>query len=144
MSNITEKEIDDWLESLWDRPYNLIRRFLGEELSNKRTEQRKLEEKFWGLATKWYNDGRNNTNMRDKIYHDSFLHLVAMGEKIIPILLRELSDNTKYWTPVLKAIAPTVDNDFTDPILPEHYGDRDLIIKDWLIWGEKFNFYPAK
>jgi hypothetical protein len=75
-----------------------------------------LEKDFWETVGKWSMATRNASNMRDKIYHPSFLNLVAMGKEILPLIFREFNENLKNWIPVLEAIAPRVDKNFQDPI----------------------------
>ncbi len=63
------------------------------------------------------------------VEHPSYLEIVAMGEKAVPLLLRELEKSPNYWFPALTAI--TGEN----PIPKEARGRLIEMTEAWLEWG---------
>jgi hypothetical protein len=54
-----------------------------------------------------------------------------MGPNVIPLLLRELENNSGRWFWALKAISRE------EPVTPEQRGKTNEMIASWLNWGRE-------
>lgn len=63
--------------------------------------------------------------------HPAYQSIIEMGMPAVPFILKELQEDPDYWFWALQEI--TKEN----PILPEHEGNLDNMITDWLTWGKE-------
>ena len=61
-----------------------------------------------------------------------------MGEKVIPVLLREIQESQSrmwFWALHVTSIGD-------DPVPPENKGNKEESIEAWLDWGRKLGYMP--
>lgn len=93
-----------------------------------------LPEKFQQLANQWLKDTINMSSVAARVAHPAYLQIIGMGEKAVPLLLRELERRPSHWFPALTAI--TGEN----PIPEEARGRFKEMKEAWLEWGRKNNY----
>jgi hypothetical protein len=88
------------------------------------------EEKFNTLVTRWKNETRTSLLMTQKCTDPSYQRIIGMGQQIIPLLLKKVSEPSgEDWVWALSAITDE------NPVKLEHRGIIDKIIEDWIKWG---------
>jgi hypothetical protein len=63
------------------------------------------------------------------VMHPAYQQIIGMGERVVPVLLRELERRPNHWFWALKAITRQ------DPVPDEARGDFDAMVGAWLRWG---------
>ncbi len=94
-----------------------------------KTDEVDVSRKFKQLVDQWSKDTLYMSSITYMVEHPSYLEIVAMGEKAVPLLLRELEKAPNYWFPALTAI--TGEN----PIPEEARGRLIEMTEAWLEWG---------
>jgi hypothetical protein len=85
-----------------------------------------IESRFRELAQKWRAETDHLSSMSAMISNPNYQSIVALGEAVVPILLRELRNNPDYWFAALQQLTGA------NPVLPDHRGKLDLMAEDWL------------
>ena len=93
--------------------------------------RRSIEQQFFELAQSWKSDTLLLSSATDIVTHSAYQRIIGMGEKIVPLILRELQDDPNHWFWALKAI--TGEN----PAPPEYAGKIKEIAACWLKWGQE-------
>lgn len=93
-----------------------------------------LARKFRGLVATWKEETGSKSIVSEKVVHPAYQQIISMGEKAIPLLLRELFVSPDHWFVALRSISGI------NPIKPEHRGRIKLMAKDWLDWGNKHGY----
>ena len=88
-----------------------------------------LRAKFRDLADKWYQETGRFSLIEDKLSHDAYLAIIAMGPRAIPFILMELRAGRGYWFSALRAI--TGEN----PVRQQDAGSFRRMAGRWLEWG---------
>jgi hypothetical protein len=90
-----------------------------------------LEKQFRLLADQWVSETGMQSSMSIKLSHPAYLAIIDMGQKVLPLILRELRDRPNHWFGALRAIA------MESPV-PEHNRSDPLIARTaWLDWGKE-------
>jgi hypothetical protein len=84
---------------------------------------------FNALASEWQRDTQFASSVSDMVIHPSYQQIIGMGEKVVPVLLRELERRPHHWFWALKAITRQ------DPVPEEARGHFDAMVAAWLQWG---------
>jgi hypothetical protein len=95
-----------------------------------------LESRFRELAGKWRAETDHLSSMSAMIGNANYQAIIALGNKIVPILLRELRTEPDYWFAALQQLTGA------NPVAVEHRGKLKQMAEDWLNWGRK-NGYPC-
>jgi hypothetical protein len=97
---------------------------------------KQLEATFKDLATKWKGETEFLSSTIQISMHPSYQRIIGLGEKVIPLLLRELAQNQEpdHWFWALRAI--TGEN----PIPPDSRGRLIEMKKAWIEWGRERNY----
>ncbi|HZS46514.1 MAG TPA: hypothetical protein VFC63_15670 [Blastocatellia bacterium] len=83
------------------------------------------EARFRRLVEEWQRATEHTSSIMKAIMHPAYLQIIGMGEQAVPLLLRELHDNSGHWFIALHSIKP--DDDPTEP------GDNfDVAASKWL------------
>lgn len=90
-----------------------------------------LAEKFSSLAEQWETAVEGMSSTTRMSHHPAYQEIIQMGDKIVPLLLKELTRNPLYWLSALQEI--TGEN----PIQPEQRGRIKQMAEAWLEWGKK-------
>jgi hypothetical protein len=86
-----------------------------------------LERRFSDLAREWERDTGHLSTMTDILLHPSHFAIVGLGQRALPLILRELGKRDGHWFTALAAIAG--ESVATDQMT------YDQAIDTWLAWG---------
>lgn len=86
---------------------------------------------FIKLANQWRSETKHMSVMNDIISHVAYKKIIAMGNDVVPMILRELRREPAHWFWALKSI--TGDN----PIKLEDRGRLNKMTEAWLDWGRR-------
>jgi hypothetical protein len=84
---------------------------------------------FVALADEWYRDAQFLSVASKAVSHPSYFEIVALGPRVIPLILEQLRDRPSHWFVALRALAKV------DPA--EEGADRSASRDAWLEWGRK-------
>ncbi len=120
----------DWRQPEHHRRLNrTFRRFVS--LVQKRVISASLdvsiEATFELLAERWKEETRLLSSMSKKILNTSYLRIIGLGPRALPLILRELKREPAYWFYALSSIAGE------DPAAEET--SFDGAVRAWLEWG---------
>ena|ERR1051326_2861871 len=87
------------------------------------------EQRFRELADTWLRDTGYLSDPVRKFLDRSHLKIIAMGEKVLPLILRELEKKSGYWFVALDAVSSE------NPVRPEDQVSFDATANAWLYWG---------
>ena len=93
---------------------------------------------FTRWVKQWYVERGVTSSLSDMIACPSYLNIIAMGEKALPLILAQLrreGDDPDHWCVALKAITDE------DPVPEDAYGDTVKMAKAWLLWAEEKNVW---
>ena len=90
-----------------------------------------LEHRFKEQADKWQRETEHLSSPTQRIMHPSYQAILGMGNKVVPILLRDLQQNRRPWFWALSYL--TQEN----PINPKDTGRMDRMIEAWVRWGKE-------
>lgn len=89
---------------------------------------------FHDLLATWRNDTRHLSVIREILLHPAYLSIIGMGDKIIPLLLRELEKSPDHLVWALKAITHA---DIVPSIRQARITD---IVHAWLGWAKRTGY----
>ena len=105
---------------------------LSQESAIARTNQKtELETTFHSLVEQWKNETRGISSTEQMSVHPAYQQIIGMGRDVIPLLLRELENNSGRWFWALKSISRE------EPVTPEQRGKTKEMIAAWLNWGRE-------
>ena len=87
---------------------------------------------FDRLVQKWREERGATSSITAMAMCPSYQRIIAMGEKVVPLILHELEeegDEPDMWFWALKAITGA------DPVADEDRGDMKAMADAWLAWG---------
>jgi hypothetical protein len=90
-----------------------------------------IQKRFTELASQWTQDVEGISSTIEMVRHPAYQEIINMGKAVIPLMLKDLSQNPLYWLTALRQI--TQEN----PVPPEHKGKVKQMAEDWLNWGKK-------
>lgn len=94
------------------------------------TRQRiRVRDRFEALACQWREETQYLSSTTQIVGHPAYLKIIALGEAVLPCILRELEREPRQWAPALNAITDA------DPTKPEDWGDMEAIAAAWLNWA---------
>ena len=97
-----------------------------------------LEEKFARHAAKWHAETGFMSSVRDKALHRSYQRIIGMGQKAVPLILRDLRKSPDHWFWALHAITGV------DPVPPSDRGRIRRMTDAWLRWGRAQGFLTSE
>jgi hypothetical protein len=92
------------------------------------------EEQFRELADQWVSETGMHSSMSKKLSHPAYQAIIGMGQKALPLILRELRDRPNHWFTALREIAresPVAESNRSDPMAAR---------AAWLEWGKEKGF----
>ncbi|MCY7332558.1 MAG: hypothetical protein LH649_07830 [Pseudanabaena sp. CAN_BIN31] len=103
------------------------------EISSKKVNpvSEEIQERFIKLASQWTQDVEGMSSTVEMTKHPIYQEIISMGKAVIPLMLKDLSQNPLYWLTALRQI--TQEN----PVPPEHKGKVKQMAEDWLNWGKQ-------
>jgi hypothetical protein len=84
---------------------------------------------FEELAQTWTAETAHISSPVKLMEHPAYRQIVGFGPAVLPLLLRDLAENRRFWFPALNAI--TGEN----PVPDEAAGDVGRMTDAWLEWG---------
>jgi len=87
--------------------------------------------RFQRLANEWLRDTAFVSDPIEKFMHPAHLKILGMGDKILPLVLREVEKMSGHWFMVLDAISPE------NPVTPEDQASLERTAQAWVEWGKK-------
>jgi hypothetical protein len=100
--------------------------------------RRTLEERFTELAANWKNETSHDSSIQRITFNPSYLEIIALGEKALPYIFKELREKPDYWFMALKIITGV------DPVPKEDRGDVEAMTRYWLDWAEQNKYVTSK
>jgi hypothetical protein len=94
-------------------------------------QQTELATTFYQLVEQWKTETRGISSTEQLSLHPAYQQIIGMGPNVIPLLLRELENNSGRWFWALKAISRE------EPVTPEQRGKTNEMIASWLNWGRE-------
>ena len=91
---------------------------------------------FARLIERWHAERGITSSMSEMIACPSYLKIVGMGEKALPLILGQLEhegDDPDHWFAALEAITGE------DPVPEDAYGDTKKMAAAWLSWAEVYD-----
>jgi hypothetical protein len=92
-----------------------------------------LEETFHMLAEVWVRETGHISSTIDQVLHPAYQRIIGMGKPVLPLLLRDLKQDPKYWFWALTAITGE------QPVRTEDAGNIRKMTQAWLEWGKRRN-----
>jgi hypothetical protein len=90
-----------------------------------------IEDRFPRLAQAWKKETRFVSSMTDMEASPHYEAIVALGDAVVPLLLRELEREHDYWFTALRTITRE------DPVPEEDRGNLARMTDRWLRWGQR-------
>jgi hypothetical protein len=91
-----------------------------------------LKEEFNRLLAEWRKDARPwSSILKDRMEHPAYLKIIALGWRVVPLILAELKKEPEPWFTALEAI--TREN----PIQKSDQGRIQNMANAWLQWGRE-------
>ena len=87
------------------------------------------EAEFAGLVQRWKRDCMFESSTTKMILQPAYQQIIGMGDKAVPLLLREMEREPDHWGWALHAITRV------DPVRREDAGRLAKIAEAWLAWG---------
>lgn len=88
-------------------------------------------QKFARLAATWEHDNALLSSIKDMALLPAYQEIIGMGERAIPLILRQMQARPDHWFWALKAISGE------NPVKEEHRGDFEKMTQDWIEWGKQ-------
>jgi len=82
------------------------------------------------LAKQWIEETQSASSVTRKVRHPAYQRIIAMGERAIPPILRDLEREPRMWGPALHAITGAL------PVPPADAGKVAHIARAWLDWAK--------
>src|SRR6266852_2151381 len=89
-----------------------------------------LEEKFNRLAETWQDAVGHLSSSSQRDNHPAYQEIIAMGEPVVPLLLRDMERTRRHWFTALSAITKA------QPVAREDAGNIPRMVQAWLDWGK--------
>ncbi len=102
----------------------------GESVVSIRPSQQ-VEETFRHLAERWRTETMFQSSPTAKFMHPLYLQIIGMGRDIVPLLLREVQEESGQWFLALRSITRE------DPVKPEEAGQVRKMAESWLCWARE-------
>lgn len=89
-----------------------------------------IEEKFRRLADEWISETAMFSDPVRIFLHRAHFKIIGMGEKALPLILREVEKNSAQWFVALEAISPI------NPVKREDEKSFERTAQAWIRWGK--------
>lgn len=88
-----------------------------------------IEEQFAALANRWHDETDFLSSPSSITNNYSYLKILTMGKRAIPMILEDLKERGGLWYPALRILSEE------DPVPIEARGNVEQMKKAWLQWG---------
>ena len=82
------------------------------------------------MSRTWLDDTMMTSSLTKKVENRAYQAIIAMGERAIPPILRDLEREPKLWGPALHSITGA------NPVANSEEGKVRLVAKSWLQWAK--------
>ena len=93
-----------------------------------------VEQKFQRLAGVWRAETRHLSSTTRMFSHPAYQQIIALGEDVVPSLLRDLEKEPDHWFGALRAITGA------QPVPPDDRGDITRMAAAWLRWARDHGY----
>ena len=93
-----------------------------------------VEQRFRRLAESWRSDVMFLSSIDEMTAHPDYRGIIALGDKVVPLLLQELAEVPDHWFSALKAITSI------DPVPSADRGKIGKMAEAWVQWGKGQGF----
>src|SRR5262249_13564060 len=97
----------------------------------KATDEAAVARQFQLLAEQWKTATALLSSTTMMVSHPAYRAIIALGPPVVPLLLRDLEQESAHWFEALQAITGE------DPVPREHWGNIPAMTADWLTWGRQ-------
>jgi hypothetical protein len=125
---------DRWIYTVVSRTTPRVRRKRYFVTSNTKTSDATIANEFTKLEEKWKKETKAQSSVAAITMHPAYLDIIGMGDKAVPLILRDLKKETSHWFIALRAITKS------SPIKPEDAGNLKKMRDAWLKWGKENGF----
>jgi hypothetical protein len=84
---------------------------------------------FEELALSWSSATSHLSSVTKLVEHPAYRQIIGLGPAVLPLMLRDLAENGRFWFPALSAI--TGEN----PVADDAAGDVGRMTEAWIDWG---------
>lgn len=112
---------------LWSGPRQSVDAMLVQQV-----DPLELEAEFKNLAARWHRETDHLSNIVRKAMSPAYQEIIGMGERVLPLILRDLETTGGHWFWALKAIAR-----FDAAAGANNYDDA---VRAWLRWGSRHGY----
>jgi hypothetical protein len=95
-------------------------------------------QKFLRLTSAWKTDTRFSSSAMDLLMNPSYLEIISMGEKALPLIFSELQKKADHWFIALSIITKN------NPVPSTERGNVKAMTNSWLLWGEKNGYVVTR
>jgi len=92
-----------------------------------------VDREFRRLANEWQSETAIYSRISQKVAHPAYRKIIALGDGVIPILLREMRDSPSYWSAALTDLTGV------DPV-PDSANGLDDVANAWVQWGRNSGY----
>ena len=117
-----------------DKIAEIILNWHAEHQRNLKEVDPGVEAEFYKLRDEWLSDTAHLSDPIKKVVHLSYLKIIGMGEKVLPLILREVQRRSGHWFVALEAISHEY------PIKPDDETSLEGVANTWLEWGKERGF----
>jgi hypothetical protein len=93
-----------------------------------------LQARFDALVEAWLKETRTVSSFRELAEHPAYRAIIGMGTDVVPLILRDLEREPKYWGPALRELTGA------QPVPKEHAGKVRQIAADWIAWAKEHGY----
>jgi len=90
-----------------------------------------IADKFHRLAAEWALQTNYISSTEDITSNSNYQEIIRLGWDAVPLLLKDLRENQRFWFPALTAITGI------RPFDPSDAGNSKRMVNAWLKWGTK-------
>lgn len=97
-------------------------------------DQETVKQKFDRLVNEWHDATDMHSSVLKVISHPAYLQIIAMGNRAIPLILREMKAGPGHWLPAIEALTEDIREHDENPAKGclKSSEARDA----WVRWGE--------
>ena len=90
-----------------------------------------IDSRFHQLADAWSSDTSHISSTRDIVANQNYQEIIAQGWDVVPLLLKDLRENKRFWFPALAAITNV------RPFDPSDAGNGKRMTDAWIKWAKR-------
>jgi hypothetical protein len=100
----------------------------------KEGEEDELEEVFRKLVAEWRTAVAPLSSTTRRVQHPAYQRIIALGPRVVPLVLRELKERPNHWFAALQALTGA------DPVPISDRGKISQMTEAWVRWGEEHGY----